>query len=131
MKFEIDDLDDARKAIKQAWIAGLISGGLTLLLAVFAIVGDGSVLGGLVDGWAMIDAFITFGLTYGVYRRNRAASVGLLSFYLLNQILMRLDGISTGGIGLALVFTLMFVQGVRGTFAYHRFTTQESAEEAA
>jgi hypothetical protein len=87
-------------------------------------------LNGMLNGWALIDAAIVLGLSYGVYRKNRASAVALLGFYLVNQVLMRVGGDAGAGIGLVLVFSFFFVQGVRGTFAYHRFTHQDDTASA-
>lgn len=127
MDFELEDLEDASRATRHAAIAGTISGGMTIVLALVAVAQGGALLNGLVDAWAFLDGAILLGLAYGTYRKSRASAVGLLGYYLLNQVLMRMEvGWSMGGgLVFTLLFTFFFVQGVRGAFLHHRLTHPE------
>lgn len=124
MKFDISTVADAANATKQAAIAGAISGGVTLVLAGIAMANGGSLLDGVVTSWTALDATVTLGLAYGVYLKSRASAVGLVTYYLLSQILIRTEIGWNIGLGLSVVFVSFFVQGVRGAFAYHRMTTE-------
>lgn len=125
MTFEISTLDDAANATKQAAIAGAISGAVTLVFAVIAIANGRALLDGAITGWAVLDAAITFGLAYGVFRKSRASAVGLLAYYLLNQVVLRAEVGWGSGLGMAVFFVFFFVQGVRGAFAYHRMSADD------
>lgn len=124
MKFDISTVADAANATKQAAIAGAISGGLTLILAGFAMANGGSLLDGFITSWTGLDAAVMLGLAYGVYLKSRASAVGLLAYYLLNQILLRAEMGWDAGLGMSVFFVFFFVQGVRGAFAYHRMTSE-------
>src|SRR5690606_38745459 len=110
---EIDSKEDATKATRNAAIAGAASGVLTLMLTLIVVATQTDILSSLISGWSFIDAFIMFGLAYGTYRKNRWAAAGLLAYYLLNQIMLRIDVGWSQGLPLAVVFTFLFVQGVR------------------
>lgn len=120
--FKIDPTtpEGARKAVRTAGIAGFVSAGLTLALIAFARYSQTEVLGGLIGLWSLIDVAIGAALSYGTFRANRFAAVGLLAFYVLNQAVTRIAAGEAGGLWLVVLFVLLFVQGVRGAFTLHR-----------
>ena len=105
------------KKIKGAWVAGLISGCITLLVTMLAISGT-SILG--FDAWNFMDVALVFGLTYGIYKKSRVCAVLMLAYFVASKIFMAIEGCPRGGIILSLVFAYYFAQGISGTFAYHR-----------
>jgi len=111
----MNTIEDGEKGIKQAWIAGVISGSITLLVVILSVAGLD--LGFSV--FALIDVALIFLLSFGIYKKNRIAAVLLLAYYLINQAI-RIAGGNTGGIGMMAIFTYFFIQGVRGTFLYHK-----------
>jgi hypothetical protein len=104
--------------IQMAWIAGLISVALTVILSVVSIVSGHSVRG--IDGYALFDAAVMLGLTFGVYRKSRSCAVLLLAFFLLSKILMWIGAGNVNGLPFALAFMGAFAAGVLGTFKYHK-----------
>jgi len=113
--WEMNTIEDAEKGIKQAWIAGVISGAITLLVVILSAAGLN--LG--FSLFALIDVVLIFLFSFGVYKKNRLAAVLLLAYYLINQAI-RIAGGSGGGIILVALFTWFFIQGVRGAFLYHK-----------
>ena len=71
-----------------------------------------------------MDVFLVAGLTYGIYRRNRYAAVGMLVYFIVSKILMFAEGGRPSGVIWALLFLYLYVQGVRGTFQYHKLAKQ-------
>jgi hypothetical protein len=67
--------EDAEKAIKNAWIAGIISGVITLL-AIFFLAG--------IDLFNLIDVALIFGLAFGIYKKSRAAAVIMLIYFAIS-----------------------------------------------
>jgi hypothetical protein len=116
-----EPMKKAEGQIKTAYWAAVISGVVTLALSLFG----GGLLG--FDLWSLLDVAVIWLLAFGVFKKNRACSILLLGYYLSGQIMLRLDTGQAGGIPLAIVFTVFFIQGIRGTFAYHRLTKQSSA----
>jgi len=110
--------DNITRMIKSAWIAGLISIGITLILILVSFYGT-SILG--INAWALIDVGLMAGLTYGVYRKSRTCAVLLLAFFVLSKIMMWVQEGSPRGWIMALIFTWYFFQGMSGTFLYHRW----------
>jgi serine/threonine-protein kinase len=106
------------KKIRNGWVAGLVSVGFTLVLVMVSFTGT-SVLG--IDAWALLDVAFMAGLTFGVYRKSRTCAILLLAFFVLNKILMWVESNTLAGMPLAVIFGWFYVQGVMGTFEYHRW----------
>lgn len=117
------DIEKAKEHIKNAWIAGLISAGLTIIAIIISIVGNSDKLDQMgISVWTSIDVLIMLGLTYGVFRNNRFCALFLFIFFIGNKILMIISGMQTSGIMMSLAFGYFFYQGAVGAFALHRLT---------
>lgn len=110
----------ARK-IRNGWVAGALSTGLTLLLTLLAL--GGASLGGI-NAYAFIDTIILAALTFGVYKQSRACAVFLLAFFALNKILMWMNAPNFASLPIALVFFWFYLQGAIGTFQAHRYRSE-------
>lgn len=109
------------KKIRNAWIAGLITAAMTLLVTMMAVFGI-RLLG--FNALNFVDVALVLGLTYGIYRKSRACAVLMVVYFVASKIyLMVLTGKPTG-IVMGLVFTYFYVQGVIGTFAYRKHMQQ-------
>jgi serine/threonine-protein kinase len=107
----------ARK-IKGAWVAGLVSAGITLLFVLISL-GSGSAIMGI-NAWAFVDIGIFLGLAYGVYRRSRTCAVLLFLFFLFEKIAMFASAKTLGSVPIAIIFIYLYGRGMVGTFQYHR-----------
>ena len=115
---EAEDLNPTiEKRIKCGWIAGVVSAGYTLVLFVLSLMGR-AIPG--IDGWSIIDIFIAFGLSYGVFRRSRTCAVLLLVLFLLNKVILWTISPAVADLPFAFVFACFLGAGVVGTFQYHR-----------
>jgi serine/threonine-protein kinase len=112
--------------IRSAWIAGLVSIVFTLVFIAISLSGT-SIMG--INAWGLIDVAVMGGLSYGVYRRSRTCAILLLAVFLINKILMWMEAGGPSGWLMALVFFLLFLQGVIGTFQYHRWLARSRAAE--
>ena len=127
LDLEEPDLDVPPKIamkIKVAWIAGLISAGITLVFVGMALMGK-PVLG--VDAWALVDVALMAGLSFGVFRKSRTCAILLLALFALNKILMFEQTGTVTGLPLTLVFLYLFIQGVVGTFQFHRWKRENAS----
>jgi serine/threonine-protein kinase len=109
--------DDVLKKIKNAWVAAVISGSITLIFTLIAMAGT-SIAG--ITAWGMVDVALIFGLAYGIYRKSRTCAVVMLVYFVLSKILMMAQTGQPSGIVLAIVFAYYFAMGVAGTFQYHK-----------
>ncbi len=109
------ELQDARRRIRNAVIAGVVSGTLTFLFALLRIAG--------LDAWASIDAFVILGLSFGVYKRSRASAVALFVLWIIEKVVQwSLEPAALVGLPLAVLFGYFFYQGITGTNDYHRMS---------
>lgn len=114
-------LEQADKYIKNAFIAGCVSGSITLIVTLIAL--GGHDLTG-VGGFLVFDAILIFGLTYGIYKKSRWAAVAMFVYFVVSKG-MQVAGGNTQGIGIGLLFLYFYFQGVRGTFARHLITAPQ------
>lgn len=108
------DLEKANKAIKVAWVAGVISGIITLIAALTGFAGF--------NMGHIVDVALICVLTIGIARRSRIAVVMMLIYFIASKILLWFEGKGLSGIGIfgAILFGYFFFQGIRGTFAYRK-----------
>ncbi len=107
------DMEKANRRVKGAVIAGIISGVITLI---FTFIGaNGFSL------WNLIDAALIFGLTFGVYKKNRTCAIALLAYWIFDK-LYQLSTMDTNIVwwGVVGVFTGYYIQGIMGTFSYQK-----------
>ena len=115
---------DVLDKIRNAWVAAVISGCITLVVTLFAIFGS-SIMG--FTAWELIDVALIFGLAFGIYRKSRICAVLMLLYFVASKILIMAEGGSaSSGIVMALVFLYYFALGVQGTFQLHRLVKQSA-----
>jgi hypothetical protein len=118
--------DKVLKKIKNAWIAALIYGALTLIFTVIAIYGADAT--GFLDARSFIrsfiDLFLIFALAFGIHRKSRIAATFMLVYFIASKIIIMVAMQNFGGgilFGiLFFVFLYFFSQGVIGTFQHQK-----------
>ncbi len=111
--YNSEDLEKANKRIKGAAIAGIISGIITLIVAFLGLY-ESSL-------WNLLDAALIFGLTFGVYKKNRTCAVILFIYWIVNKVLQLIAGETTIMWWFFMaIFTTYFAQGILGTFSYQK-----------
>ena len=83
------------------------------------------------DIWGLLDSLLFAVIAIGIWRMSRIAAIFGLTLYLGEQWYQwTTDGV--GNIIVAVLLTLMFVNGVRGTVAFHRLDkpSQELQDQA-
>ena len=122
--------------IKKGWVAGLISGGITLIIWSLAALDAPALANQLdLDVWSFVNVILIFGLAYGVYCKSRTCAVIMfLKFFaaaVYNYKLVTVDVGSFVGFSVAiLIFGYFFGQAVRGTFVYHSLVQRKSPAAA-
>ena len=107
------------KKIRTAWIACLVSAGMTLvMIAVVIATGKGSLgLQGPID---LLDVVFILGMAFGISRKSRVCAVLMLVYFAFSKyLIIRATG-QLGSVWLGLVFLYFYAQGVLGTFEYHQ-----------
>lgn len=115
------DVRKAEKDIKSGWIAGLLVGGVTLLLHFLLA---GSTLNGISFGPSgLVGALVLLGLTVGVYFKSRACAVLLFGLFVVDKLIGLLMAPRVPGIVMTAAIAVYLWAGVRGTFKYHKLTS--------
>ena len=113
---DVSDLGGAEKAINGGFWAAVIVACITALVALLSLAGV-QLLG--LDVWALFDAALFAAIAVGIKRKSRFAAVAGLSLYIFERIYM-MQRSGARGIVMGVLFTLFFINAVRGSFAYHR-----------
>jgi hypothetical protein len=121
----ITDVDSAKRASKQGYWACAFIVGWTLLFVVLSLFGKG--LMGIrvpyIGLFSLLDVSIYIIIGWGIYKMNRIAAVAGLFVYLFARILIWAQ-FGFGGPWSATIISLMFVNAVRGTFEYHKYSKE-------
>ena len=96
----------SRQGMWAAWIVAATTASASLLG-----------LGGL-TAWGLVDAALCILVGYGIRRDSRVAAILGLTYFTLATV-SRMAHMGAGGILTPVIF-LLFLNGVRGTFAVHR-----------
>ena len=111
--------DKVLKKIRTAWIACLVSAGMTVVMIAVVIATGKSSLGlqGPID---LLDVAFILGMAFGISRKSRACAVLMLVYFAFSKyLIIRATG-QVGSVWLGLVFLYFYAQGVVGTFEYHK-----------
>lgn len=108
----------ARK-IKRCWIVGIVASMATVLGLIGTMMGRFTTFA--FDEWALIDIAIMLALSFGVFKKSRTCAILMVAFYVYGRYALLAEGFPLSGMPLALVFMWFFIQGVVGTFQFHRW----------
>ncbi len=125
-RYEIDesalDADGIPKKINgkisAAWFTGVVAILFTVIMIVYSFFQSGPQFIGIHN---LIDIAIMGCFVFGTYKKSRVCAILLLSYHLLNTVFLVLFVGDAGNIPMVLLFTLMYILGVVGTFQYHSF----------
>ena len=81
------------------------------------------------DAYALVDAAIFAAVAVGLWRYSRTAAILGLAFYLIERVYMW-SQFGFHAVAMAVILTLAFVSGIRGTFSYHRLRSEARADSA-
>jgi serine/threonine-protein kinase len=73
--------DRIQKRITQAWITGVVSGAIALILAALMVVGSNGMPKETI--LPLGDLVLVAGLSYGIYRKSRACAVVMFAYSLI------------------------------------------------
>ncbi len=125
----ISDAASARSAARQGVVAAVICAIVTAVFAALAAAGSGFAKNLGLDAWAFLDAAIFVAIAVGIWRMSRFAAMCGLLFYLLERVFAWVSQPTSAPKGLivAVFLTLAFVNGVRGTFRFHRISSVQAS----
>jgi hypothetical protein len=111
----VDTIDAAKKASRQGFWACVWVMGVTTLFIVLGIAGIR--IAGAPDYRSFLDVAVFGFVAFGIWRLSRIAACCGLAAYIAERLAAPFY---SGAAIMIVVFTLMFVNGIRGTWAYHR-----------
>ena len=119
--------DDALRRIKIAWVAGVISASLTLIVSLLPLF-KVTVLGFNVSGIFLniLGALFVGALAFGISRKSRICAVVLFAYFLFWKVVFVLQyGFILSGLWTGILFLYCYVQGIIGTFSWHSLKKQQ------
>lgn len=120
---------DYEKKIRRGWIAGIIAGGFYLLLTILSLnTPADSGLREYFNEWNFIDITILFGLSYGVFRKNKIAAILLLLFSIVPKVIAFFATGDLKALTGGAIFIYFFVEALRGILDYESITKKNNAE---
>ena len=127
--------EGAIKATHQGAIAGVFVSTITLILFIIGYLGNYSegILGYFNEPLGVVDIALALLLSFGIYKRSRAASIAMVVLYLVSQVIGYFEEVSLGVLAadifssiLALIVLWFFVKAVQGTIVFHRIEKVEN-----
>jgi hypothetical protein len=119
--------NDALRRIKMAWVAGVISASLTLIVSLLPLFRV-SVLGFDLSGIFLniLGALFVGALAFGISRKSRICAVVLFGYFTFWKVVFILQyGFILSGLWTGFIFLYFFAQGIIGTFSWHSLMKQQ------
>ena len=123
------DLEAAKAASRYGYWTATLCAVIPALLVLFHALGIKPSGASMFVAWALINVTIFAFIAWGINRYSRTAAVLGLVIFLSGRVFMWTD-LDFLGRGITLLASLYFVQGIRGTFAYHRHRARNSSVES-
>ena len=121
---KIVDITSAKEAAKAGYWAALIVAIVTGVVATIVLITQNEVMN--LDLWSYVDAVLFGFIAWRIKKYSKVfAVIGVVLFFIEKALLVPSQGAS--GWPLAVLILLMFINGARGVFAYHRFSSVSSS----
>ncbi len=114
----LSTIESARTAAMQGCWAASLGGIITGLFAVGSMYGFQPVKG--IDIYSLVDAALLLLLSLGIWKMSRIAAVVALIYFVLSKVVLIIDN-GPGNPIVMIIFGFLYVNGVRGTFAYQKY----------
>lgn len=123
---EIRNLEQAVQASNMGVAAALFVAGVNTLIATISTFQHAAVMGVTAAGY--VDAALFALAAWGIWRRSRVAAIAGLCLFLAEKIYQFATQPKAAlGLLVALALLALFISGVRGTFAYHGFSSVDAS----
>jgi hypothetical protein len=120
---DVSNVRNAQKAIRYGFLAAVIVASVTAIVGLVTLYAHAFM--GVYGRPALISAVMFAAIGFGIYRRSRAAAIcGLLLFLIDRLVTLATQRVNVGGTIVAAILAVFFIHGVRGTFAYRKFSDQ-------
>ncbi len=127
----ISDTESAIKASREGVWAALITSSVTVLVIIYGQVTERTIVHGI-ELISLIDVGIMLVAAWFIrYRLNRFAALFGMLFFVVSNLVLRILNLQSdvGGTVVFLALSMMWLNAVRGTFAYHKFQNAELQQQ--
>jgi hypothetical protein len=119
--------EEAIKDTHNGAIAACISGGLTLVIVLYALFSnDTNSFAIWNDPSNFFDIILIFGCAFGIYKKSRFAAVLIFVYFIFAKIVIGFESGKFSGIGMGLVFLYFYGKAVQGSFTFHKIEKAEN-----
>lgn len=120
-QIKMDTQELCEGAIKNGWIAALISLGITLIFSTigFFTQSDDETLNYFLDPWMLVDVVLIGIMAFFIYKKSRIAATLMFLYFVLSKFTQWYDLGSAQGLPMALIFMYFYFNAMRGTFVWH------------
>ena len=114
-----DEMKNTVEMIREAAIAAVISGAIALATAIYSRV---KLAAPDVAALLLLDVAVTWALAYGIYRKSRICAVAMTFGFAFSKAfsLVRNPAMDVLDVVIVIGFLYFFIQGIFGTFRWHR-----------
>lgn len=117
-------LKTAEKNIHNAWMAGVVSASLTVML----VLGRGMASARTEEvAYPALAALITFLLSYGIYKKSTGCAILLCGLFAVDKLIFFINGGNLIALPVSLIFLLFYAKGISGTYEYHKLTAGDTS----
>ena len=119
IKMDTQELCEA--AIKNGWVAALISLGITLIYSLigFFIQSDNVTLNYFLDPWLLVDVVLIGIMAFVIYKKSRTAATLMFFYFVLSKFIQWYDLGTVQGLPMTIIFMYFYFNAMRGTFLWH------------
>ncbi len=120
-QLKIKDTAGCLEAMKNGWIAGTVSIGLTILVVLIGIFSgsDNDLLAYYADPLMFIDIVFMGILVFFMYKRSRVAATLMFVYFVGSKLVQWTDLGGVQGLPMALIFMFFYGNAMRATFLWH------------
>jgi ABC-type proline/glycine betaine transport system permease subunit len=117
-------------AIKNGWIATLISLSITLVFSVIGIFthSENTSLNYFLDPSLLFDVVLMAVLAFFIYKKSRIAATMMFLYFVISKLIQWHDLGNVQGLPMALVFMFFYFNAMRGTFIWHAQFKQQATQ---
>lgn len=120
-QLKLDTSEACLSAIKNGWVAGSISIGLTLLIVLVGIFSntDNETIKFFSDPTMFIDLALMVVMVFFIHRKSRVAATCMFLYFVLSKYIQWSSLGAAQGLPMAVIFIFFYFNAMRGTYIWH------------
>ncbi len=120
-QFVLNSVESCLAAIKNGWVAGLISIGLTFVVVVIGMYSntDNATLNYFADPTIFIDLVLMAIMVFFIRKKSRIAATCMFLYFIISKYIQWSDLGTMQGLPMAVIFMILYFNAMRATFIWH------------